>query len=134
MILANYQVLYSFLICLNLLFLFWVLVYYFNTVNKNISLLKGDLEGTWERRGQDADGKDWWFSYHFKKGTFNMSGEPTFSCQGKYRILKEVEQQVIVELKKTAGDPLFEGNHLRIGVDRKGKRLNINGRDFSKVS
>lgn len=133
-ILIAYEVLYTFLISLVLLFLLIIAAYYLVGVDKKNKILNAKfLIGTWERKGKSPEGDDWWFRYQFEEDEFTMSGEPHFYLKGSYKIVKETENLLGLELSKLNTAEANEKRQIQISIDRRSNRLNIGGRDFRKV-
>ncbi len=120
---------YLFLGALMLLFTFIVSVYYLTNINKKNKILYHDfILGTWERTGESPDGNPWFFKYFIDKSQIEMKGNPEFYMKADYRILKEDENLIIMELRNIIGEDAPETGQLAIAIDKKNDMLTINGK------
>jgi len=129
MLLVSYNILYLFLGSLITLFLAVVAAYYFTSINKkNVILNKGYILGSWRRKGLSPEGLLWSFEFHFEEINFSMQGDPNFAATGKYRIVKEIENLLVLELYQVTGDLEYDRMLLEIAIDKKTRKLTIDNR------
>lgn len=128
------DMLYIFLGSLVLIFLLIVFAYYMVRIDKKNKIVNADfIHGTWQRKGKSPEGEPWSFSYQFEKDKFWMDGDPAYHLSGNYKIIKELENLLRVELFNLKGDVEAPRQLISISVDKKSNKLNINGKDFLKV-
>jgi len=126
--------LYIFLIALIVLFLLIIGAYYLVQIDKRNKILNADfIQGTWERRGKRPTGEPWHFRYQINQSHIAMSGEPHFRAIANYRIVKEVENLLRLDLSNLKSDTEFQRHSIQISVDKKADRLNIDGRDYQRI-
>lgn len=129
MLLISNTILYLFLGSLITLFLAVVAAYYFTSINKRgVVLNKGYILGSWRRKGLSPEGLLWSFEFHFNNSDFVMKGDPEFEAAGKYRIVKEIENLMVLELYQVTGDIEYESMLLEIAIDKKTRKLTIDNR------
>lgn len=126
--LLNITITYLFLWALMFLFLFVVAVFYLTSLNKKKVLYDAFLLGGWERKGQSPDGSSWFMKYVFSKTQVEITGKPDYFARGDYRIVKEDENLMILELANMIGDEFETPGQLAIAINRKKDVLTINGR------
>lgn len=132
--LLYYDMLYIFLGSLILIFLLVILAYYLVRIDKKNKVVNADyILGTWERKGKSPEGEPWSFSYQFDRNNFAMTGDPTYNLSGNYKVTKELENLLRLELFNLQGDVEAPRQMLNVSVDKKSNRLNINGKDFLRV-
>ncbi len=133
LILLNYQITYLFIAALFCLALFVIAVWYFTGINKKSKILnKNFILGQWERKGLSPDGEAWSFRYIFENNSVEMKGIPDFYAKANYRIIKEDENLLSLELANIEGNIEHEQAILMVAVDRKGDRLTIDGKSSYK--
>jgi len=91
------------------------------------------IRRTWERKGKSPDGDAWSFQYRFDRDSFQMHGEPTFHLAGNYKIIKEIENLLRLELYNLQGESDAPRKMINVSIDKKSNRLNIDGRDFLRI-
>ena len=131
-ILLYQRITYLFIGELILLFLFVVAIYYLSLVDKSKIFNNQFIIGNWERKGVSPEGEEWNFQYRFYEKNMEMSGTPDYEAQANYRVLKEDENLLIIELYNITGD--WEGGNpfIQVAVDKKGDRLTIDHRSGYK--
>ncbi len=93
------------------------------------------IQGTWQRKGFSLVGEPWEICYQFNpNGSFLIEADPPLHTTGNYRILKEVENLLLVELYHIEGDKLAHHNHLPIAVDTKRHIVRIDDRVYKRQS
>lgn len=131
MILADYTILYTFLISLNILFVLIVIAYFLISIDKKNKILNADfIHGKWIRQGNDLSGKPWYIQYTFIDNEFELEAEPRLEVKGKYKIVKETENLLLLELTVVQGEMINNARHLSIGLDKRNKILTIDKKDF----
>lgn len=91
------------------------------------------IQGTWLRKGISLEGEAWQIQYQFdNNGRFAIHADPPLHTNGEYRILKEIENLIIVELYHIEGDKLVHHNHLPIAVDAKRNIVRIDDRLYRR--
>lgn len=126
--------LYLNLVFINLLFAITVFTAYLLSVDKKRLRHKEFIVGSWQRSGHSpSSGEAWHICYTFDKhGFFNITADPPLHTQGRYRILKEIENLVLVELYQMEGDKLVHANHLPVAVDKKANIVRIDERIYRR--
>jgi len=129
-ILLNYTITYLFLGALFFLFFFIVAVWYLTSIDKKSKILNRNfIIGKWQRKGMSAEGELWSFEFDFGLDSFVMTGTPAFEAQAKYKIVKEEEHLLTLELFGITGETIVkEKALLQIAVDKKSNRLTIDNR------
>lgn len=128
MLLLSNSVLYIFLGGLISLFLVIVAAFYLTQMNKNVFHHEGYILGSWKRKGMSPEGLLWTFEFHFDIEDFQMKGDPDFAATGKYRIIKEIENLLVLELYSVTGDLEHNSLLLEIAVNKKENKLTIDNR------
>ncbi len=134
-----YQQVYLFIGSLAVLFLLMNFVYLLPVLSrKQILFFKHYIQGTWQRKGVDEEGRAWSFTYRFKKDQFEMVGDPSFYAKGNYRILKEVESLLVIEMINVQhrNEGVFEDKPnfvLEVGADKKKHQITIANRTYSRI-
>jgi len=124
----------STLVLLNVLFFIVVLTYYLVGLDKrNFRRYTSFIVGTWKRAGKTPEGMPWEISYTFDKNTFRIQAEPSFNVQGKYKIVREIENLLILELYQITGDGNTNPHKIGIGIDHKAKEITIDNRTFKHI-
>ncbi len=132
--LLYYDMLFTFLGSLVLIFLLVILAYYLVRIDKKNKIVNADyIRGSWERSGKSPEGEAWTFRYQFDRDKFIMKGNPAFNLSGNYKITKEIENLLRIELFNLQGDVESPRKMMSISIDKKSNRLNIDGRDFMRV-
>lgn len=89
------------------------------------------IQGIWQRKGISPEGEPWQIEYQFTPDLqFSINANPPLHSNGKYRILKEIENLLIVELYHIEGDKLVHHNHLPVAVDTKHQLVRIEDRVY----
>ena len=92
------------------------------------------IHGTWQHKGISPEGEAWAIQYRFMPNLrFSIDANPPLQTSGDYRILKEIENLLIVELYHIEGDKLVHHNHLPIAVDTKHQILRIDDRVYRRI-
>ncbi len=130
LILLSYTITYLFLGALFFLFFVIVGAWYFGSIDKKSKILNRNfILGKWHRKGISPTGELWSFEFDFDRDKLVMSGTPEFMATAKYRIAKEDENLLTLELYGIEGDTIIKNHaHLQIAVDKKGGRLTIDSR------
>lgn len=122
------------LIMMIALFLLTILAYYLIRLNKQKKLHATYIIGTWQRSGQSEAGDSWKMNYTFSKnGQFSMVGSPTFTMKGKYKIVKEVENLLTLELSALSGDGNTKKQRIQLAVEKKNNQLRIDNRLYGRI-
>ena len=129
----SYDVLSYMLIMMNLLFLFVVAAWYFNSTPKKTILLGNALKGTWQLKGKTPQGEPWYINHTFTGNTFSIKAQPTFSVNGNYRIVKEIEHLLILELFNITGDGDTQNRQMQIAIDPAADKIVIEDRTYGRV-
>lgn len=132
----NFFDIYINLIFLNVLFAITVFVAYLLSLDKKRLRHKDFIIGTWQRKGRSpSTGEPWYICYTFDtEGSFRIEADPPLHTQGRYRILREIENLLLVELYHMEGDKLVHFNHLPIAVDKKAGIVRIDERVYRHLS
>lgn len=133
---GSYDVLYIFLILMNVLFFVIVLAYVlFRMDRKNKVLNKRFIVGGWERHGTSpSSGQPWAFRYDFTADRVTMRGRnPEFQAQGRYRILKEDERLLTLYVFDLSGDGELDPRALYVAVNRAKQEMYIDRRLYRRV-
>ena len=126
---------YAFIASLYVLFFLVVGTWYLTRINKkNVILHHKKILGWWIREGVSTTGEAWWFKVYFGENDFEMHGNPSFLQKGNYKIRKEIENLLILDLLKLEGDGDLEKKSLQISLDRKAGTLYIDSREYVKSS
>jgi len=130
LILLNYTVTYLFLGALFFLFFFFVGAWFFTSIDKKSKILNRNyILGKWHRKGMSPTGELWSFEFDFDRDKLVMSGTPEFIATAKYRITREDENLLTLELYGITGDTIANDKAvLKIAVDKKKSRLTIDNR------
>jgi len=109
-------------------------VYFLPTISRQPFLFfKHYIRGEWQRTGINAEGVFWSFRYVFEKNDFQIIGDPDYHVKGKYKILKEVENLLILHLFDIEGDQEAKDLVLSISVDKKRDQIAIENRVFKRA-
>jgi len=128
------DMLYIFLGSLVLIFLLVVAAWYFVRIDKKNKIVNADfIRGSWERKGKSPEGDAWSFVYRFDGNSFSMKGQPAFLLSGNYKVIKEIENLMRLELYNLSGETDSPHKIMNVSVDKKSNRLNIDGRDFQRI-
>ena len=78
------------------------------------------------------------FFNRFRKDKFEMVGDPSFYATGNYRIIKEVESLLVIEMinvqHRNEGILETKPNFvLEVGADKKQHQITIANRTYSRV-
>ena len=128
---------FGFIALLCALFLLLNFAYFVPLISRRpVVLYKNFIQGTWLKKGVNQAGQNWTFSYVFEDGLFEMKGDPQFEVSGKYRIVKEVEKLVVLELSHITGEsahtiaPIMK---VSIAIDNKNDRIQIDNRSYERT-
>jgi len=97
------------------------------------------IQGKWRLEGEfpkDKSGRSrvWFLEWTFADVTFLQIGYPPIKQEGKYRIIKHVENTLTLELYEQKGNFGTKDRQIEIVIDEKNKRLKIAQQDgFSRV-
>ncbi len=94
------------LVMMYVLFGVVVLAYFLSRLRKNRRLFERYIQGQWIRKGTASDGTAWQIIYRFQGDQLQIKAEPKFEQQGRFRIISEVEQQLVIEAYDLKGDDL----------------------------
>ena len=88
------------------------------------------IHGKWRFDGQlqDKNGKPgmaWFQEWTFGDGTFEEQGYPSLSQKGKFRVLKDEDNKLTLELYDQSGTFGTKNSNLVILVDKEGGTLKI---------
>lgn len=127
--------LFSNVILLNLFFAIILFIGFLLHIEKKQVLHDHFLYGKWLRRGVAPDGNAWQISYLFSDSyAFEINAEPPLHLSGKYRIVKEIENLLLVELYDQQGDPSPHPNFVQIAVDTQKQQIAIDNRSYTRIS
>ena len=97
------------------------------------------IQGKWRLEGEfpkDKSGRSrvWFLEWTFADVTFLQIGYPPIKQEGKYRIIKHVENTLTLELYEQKGNFGTKDRQIEMVIDEKNKRLKIVQQDgFSRV-
>lgn len=114
--------------------------YYFMSVDKSkrnsyVPL----LQGKWVREGISDEDEPWQISFTFQQNNFEVDAMPQYHLKGKFRVVREIEQLLILHLYQLSGDDVlpdgnpYEVRELRIGVRPQYNQLIIDDRAYEKA-
>ena len=123
------------LILMTIVFLLSVFAFFMVSIKKSGKILHHKfIRGTWRHEGTTPTGEAWYFNYHFAEKTNKIEAYPPFSAQGKYEIVKEIENLVVLKAFNISGDGNTNDHFLNIGVEPKRQQLMINDRIYKRVT
>lgn len=132
--LLYYEILYTFLFSLGLIFVLVISAYYLVKIDKKNKILNANfIVGTWTRKGRSPEGEPWSLKYIISPTTIEMRAEPSFRTKGTYKIIKEIENLMRLDVSNVTGDENVPRKLIQLAVDKKADRLNIDGRDFLRL-
>ncbi len=97
------------------------------------------IQGKWRLVGEfpkDKSGRSrvWFLEWTFADGKFLQTGYPPIKQEGKYRIVKQDEDKLTLELYEQKGTFGTKDRQMQIVVDRENEKLKIeNHQGFSRV-
>ncbi len=88
------------------------------------------IQGKWRLVGEfpkDKSGRSrvWFLEWTFADGKFLQTGYPPIKQEGKYRIVKQDESKLTLELYEQKGTFGTKDRKIEIDVDRKNEKLQI---------
>ena len=124
------------LIILNVLFFLIILTWILISIDKrNKHLHERYIVGSWLRKGHTPEGEPWEIVYTFTdRNQFKVKAIPELNENGIYKIIKEVENLLVVELYKQIPEGGVERELLHIGIDPKANQMNINDRSYKRIN
>lgn len=129
------DVVFQTLLFSNALFLAVVLTYYLVTHEKRNRLQYDKyIRGTWQRAGKSEIGEAWHINYTFIDKEFIISAIPNYEIRGKYKIVKEIENLLILELFDVKGNDNFQNHQTSIGIDKRSNQIVIEGRVYGRIA
>lgn len=129
------DVVFQTLLFSNALFLAVVLTYYLVTHEKRNRLQYANyIKGTWQRAGKNELGEAWHINYTFIDKEFVISAVPHYEIRGKYKVVKEIENLLILELFDVIGDDDFKNHQTSIGIDKRSNQIVIEGRTYGRIA
>jgi hypothetical protein len=134
MLLLNISAFYNlFFLFFSLAIMLWIMYAMINH-DKVSTLNRKFILGRWQLKGKNESGEEWQFEYSFTPTQFTMLGDPHYEAQGEYKVVKEIEGLLILQLTNTTGDIEPDKMFLHIGVQRKLQILLIDGREYKRMS
>ncbi len=121
------------LIMLNVMFFIIIFIYYILKIERRKVKYATFIKGTWRRQGTGHDGSQWHISYTFTDKTFEINAVPDLYITGKYKIIKEIEQLLIIQLFDVTGTTEDLPKSLQIGVDHISNQLTIDHRVYKRT-
>ena len=97
------------------------------------------IQGKWRLVGEfpkDKSGRSrvWFLEWTFADGKFLQTGYPPIKQEGKYRIVRQDEDKLTLELYEQKGNFGTEDRQIEIVVDRKNEMLKIMDKEgFSRI-
>lgn len=97
------------------------------------------IQGKWRLVGEfpkDKSGRSrvWFLEWTFAGGKFLQIGYPPLKQEGKYRIVRQEDDKLMLELYEQKGNFGNKDQQIEIVVDRKNEKLKIwNQEGFSRV-
>jgi len=120
---------------MNILFFTVVFTYILTKLDKRSFKRHPDfINGSWTRTGRAQNGEPWHITYVFDKYRYSIKAVPHFEEQGSYKVLKEVENLLILQTNNVHGEEDKQPYLINIGVDQKANELNIDNRIFKRLS
>lgn len=124
------------IILLSTLFLGIVLISYLLGIDKNKRFYTNYIIGSWTRHGiSPNDNTAWFIQYNFNSNqTFSITADPYFEQQGNYKVVKEIENLLVVEAWNVSGTsaPEFQPYLFTIGVSPKNNTVVLDNKVFVK--
>jgi len=129
------DVVFQTLLFSNALFIAVVLTYYLVTHEKRNRLRYANfIKGIWQRAGKTENGDAWHINYTFFDKEFSISAVPVYEIRGKYKVVKEIENLLILELFDVIGDDDFKNHQTSIGIDKRSNQIVIEGRIYGRIA
>jgi len=97
------------------------------------------IQGKWRLEGESPKDRSgytrfWFLEWTFANGTFLQTGYPPIKQEGKYRIIKQADNKMTLELYEQKGNFGTADQTIELVVDRKDERLKIwNQAGFKRV-
>ncbi len=97
------------------------------------------IQGKWRLEGEHPKDKSgysrvWFLEWTFADGKFLQTGYPPITQEGKYRIVKQSDDKLTLELYEQKGNFGTKDRQIEIVVDKKNDKLKIwNQAGFSRV-
>ena len=98
------------------------------------------IQGTWHLTGTLPPTKSgstftWFLEWTFSDDSFSLTGYPPLGQKGKYRILKQEDNKLTINLYEQSGNFGNKDKQIEIVVNNDNKSLKIDGKEgFSKVT
>lgn len=89
------------------------------------------IQGTWRISGSNGT-MAWFMEWTFADGNFIQEGYPPLLQKGKYRLLKDENNTLVLELYKQEGTFGNEQREIEIVLDKKKNQLSINKKEGFK--
>lgn len=131
----NDYVLYT-LIAFNIIFFLSVSAYYLNRMKKGNKVLHDKfIVGQWQRKGTDEAGNSWYIRYSFgPQNDFSIDAQPSLQVKGKYKLIKEIENLLMLQLYQLEGDTEGVSGRLGVGIDKRANQIIIDNRTFERLT
>jgi hypothetical protein len=84
------------------------------------------IQGKWRVTGENG-GYGWYLEWTFDHGKFKRMGYPPIIQEGKYKVLKADDNQIMLELYEQKGTFGEEKRELLISIDKQKNQLTISG-------
>ena len=85
------------------------------------------IQGTWRLTGQNDPRHSWYLEWTFDQGKFTLQGYPPLAQQGKYKIVKNDDNKMTLELYEQSGNFGTENSQIEITINKKKDTLIIKG-------
>ncbi len=98
------------------------------------------IQGKWRLQGESPQDRSryirvWYIEWTFANGAFVQIGYPPIRQEGKYRIVKEEDSKMTLELYEQKGNFGTKDQQIKLVVDRENEKLNIwNQAGFTRVA
>lgn len=130
----DYQTVNWSLILMTIIFLLSVFTFFMVSIKKSGKILHDKfIRGTWQHAGKTIEGQSWYFNYHFAEKEYNIEASPSFHAKGNYKIIKEIENLIVLKVYNIDGDGNTQPHFLNIGVDKRRQQLTIQDRVYKKI-
>lgn len=90
------------------------------------------IQGTWRLSGSNTTSNGtiyaWFLEYTFDNGKFKLTGYPAITQKGSYRVIKQEENKLTLELYGQEGTFGKENKQIEIIFDKEAKKLTIDGK------
>ena len=97
------------------------------------------IQGKWRLEGEHPKNESgramsWFLEWTFADGKFLQTGYPPIKQEGKYRVVKQSDDKLTLELYEQKGNFGTNDRRIEIVIDKKNERLKIwNQENFSRV-